>query len=81
MSSEATEGEEGFDFADLETEIWEDRVREQTQDQRTRDRYISEMAAGILVDAIQAGLPKDVARAFMISALENISGYKLKGVQ
>ncbi|TQF03953.1 hypothetical protein E6W39_19065 [Kitasatospora acidiphila] len=61
----------------LEEDMYNDKFFLQANNTRTRVRYASEMAAGIEVDAIEAGLSKDAARMLSIRALEYMTGLVL----
>jgi hypothetical protein len=65
-------------FRSLEAGITEDQVQAVMNDTRMRMRAMSELAVGIEVDAIEAGLQKGLARQLAIAFLENTLGWSLR---
>jgi hypothetical protein len=65
-------------FRSLEAEMTETHLRDVSNRARSTTRILSELAAVIEVDAIEAGLPKDVARRLSLAVLERVTGLNLR---
>jgi hypothetical protein len=66
---------EEIDFDAVEAEMMEARQQAEVNQRRSAYRAAAELAAGVEVDAIQAGLPKALARAYGLYALRVATGF------
>ncbi|MEU7096032.1 hypothetical protein [Kitasatospora aureofaciens] len=63
-----------FDFGKLENEIQSDNMNEYLNSARNSVRLACQLTVAIEADAIEAGLPKDIARTLAIAYLEYMTG-------